>query len=212
MKKSFILILCLVTFVYGRESGSGGSGGDGYYECSCVDTTGDCDERYHCTDNRRSCPATCGECVPTLPPYHEGEHITPPEEIKEINEICASEHNKYDGVNLVFDNSIAHYSQLRAEYVVEQQQGSYQNVHDKCKLNLFPDLRWLVGNYMPFNEPMDLIAALKRAIQVWYEEVNNPGGDQSHYEAMIGHSLVGCGVASNGKITRVVVWYGTPKA
>ena len=77
-------------------------------------------------------------------------------------------HNAYDEINLSFDKEIARYAQLRAEYVVEQEaKNQLQNVHDKCKLGLFPELRWLVGNFMPFEEHMDSETALKQAIKAW---------------------------------------------
>eukprot|EP00111_Clytia_hemisphaerica_P009230 TCONS_00027126-protein len=207
MKSSIILLCFLVALAYGGESDR-----EENYDCSCVDGTGDCDKRYHCPGSETLCPVTCGKCEPTLPPYHEKKHTTTPEEKAKINNMCADEHNTYNGVHLIFDKDIAHYAQLRAEYVVEQEElDQLDNIHDQCKRNLFPELRWLVGNYMPFNVAMDKEKAFKRALKVWYDEKDS-NGDQSHYEAMTGHSLVGCGVASNEKITRVVVWYGTPKS
>uniref|UniRef100_A0A7M5VAA2 SCP domain-containing protein n=1 Tax=Clytia hemisphaerica TaxID=252671 RepID=A0A7M5VAA2_9CNID len=176
----------------------------------CADGIGTCDKRYHCVSaSINTCKVTRGVCKPTIPVYLSTQPTTNSSDITQINDICASANNAYSGVTVKFNPSMAHYAQLHAEYLVHKAERgeTVGSVHQKCKLNLFPELETIQGNVMEYRNG-GYVEDLKKALKVWYDE----GASGDHYKAMVDNNLVGCGVAKSGNIIRVVAWYGKPKS
>ncbi|XP_066927745.1 uncharacterized protein [Clytia hemisphaerica] len=169
----------------------------------CIDLHGGCSEiaSWMCDHQgiKPICPATCKLCHVSAPPYQNNRITTSKRKVDTVKRLCASEQNKYAGVNLEFHYRMSYYAQLYAEYMVKN---GLTSKHDCMKRFNFPGLTTMVGNLNAFQEDQDLGKALKLSIKAWY----NSGSNMKN--AMTDSQYVGCGAASNGKITRVVSWYG----
>ncbi|XP_066936574.1 uncharacterized protein [Clytia hemisphaerica] len=178
------------------------------YDKCCIDLEGNCSKmstwicEYQGGRYKSTCRATCKVCQPSIPAYQNNKITTPQEKVKAINNLCSIEQNKYAGVNLRFHPKMAHYAQLYAEYMVKN---GLTNKHDCLKRYNFPGLTTMVGNLNAFFEDKDFGEALKSSIKAWYDSGSNMKS------GMTDNQYMGCGVASNGKITRVVSWYGKGK-